>query len=78
MTAKEAYEACKARDAALRADDFQWNQRVMVHHDDGSFFNLNYAFAEKDGKWWFVFSEHNGYHFFHEDEVHIHQYSMDL
>jgi hypothetical protein len=78
MTAREAKEFCEARDSQLTADQFEHYKRVMVHHDDGSFFNLHYAFAEKHDKWWFVFSEHNGAHFFHEDEVHVHQYDMDL
>ena len=77
MTAKEAHEALLKRDTELKADDFQWGHRVMVHHGDRSHFNLNNAFAEKHGEFWFIFSEHCGCHFFHEEDAHVYQYEME-
>jgi hypothetical protein len=57
-------------DKTLDAYDFQ-NRYVKVEHDDGSRFLFNYAFVRKDGHYLMVFTEHQGYHVFHEDEVTI-------
>jgi hypothetical protein len=52
----------------LSAYDFSGGN-VKVEFEDGSTMNLNHAFYAVMDKEIAIFTEHLGYHFFHEDEV---------
>lgn len=69
MNYSEAYEKAKLVDSGLKATDFQWNARVYVLHEDGSEMDFNYAFLMKDEDWVFVFTEHNGFHVWHLEDL---------
>lgn len=55
----EALAYAHKRNRDLYASDFDGRQRVIVEHEDGSVFSYTYAFAEVDGDWLMVFSEHH-------------------
>lgn len=42
---------------------------VKVQHNDGSVLLLEYAFVVASKSFYFVYSEHNGYHAFYADDV---------
>ncbi len=71
---KASRERMSARAAATNLRDFRfW---VLVRHQDGSEFLLNYAFKEMDpqdaGFFW-VFTEHNGNHLFVIEDIETHR-----
>jgi len=82
---QEAYERAKALNVLLRADDPRLRGSVQIVHDDGSILFYEFAFVERhphDGLqplktgegWWFIFTEHHGFHVYATDEVKIRQY----
>jgi len=84
---QEAYERAKALNVLLRADDPRLRGAVKIIHVDGSILFYEFAFAERrpyDGLnptgpragWWFIFTEHHGFHVYATDEVKISQYKI--
>ena len=61
------------RDTKLTTHDFH-GQTVKVKHDDGTFMFFESAFALRWKDWYFVFTEHNGYHLFNKEECQVIQY----
>jgi len=55
------------RDTKLTGHDFQ-DDIVAVQHGDGTFLFFKSAFALKWKEWYFIFTEHNGYHLFNDEE----------
>lgn len=72
---KEAKEKAKQYDSSLRAGDPRFNRSVKVVSEDCKIVcHYDNAFALKDECWYYVFTEHNGYQVFHEEDHHIFQY----
>jgi hypothetical protein len=53
----------------LTVQDFNSNKGVYIQHQDGSSFIFRYAFYETVDEYLFVYSEHNGYHIFHIEDL---------
>lgn len=78
ITASEAFQRMKMFDKELTAYDFDGYTHVVIRHQDGSFMDLVNAFYMQEDCWIYVFSEHNGCHFFHkEDLVYLFQSTWD-
>ena len=60
-------KAAKIIDSHLCNKDF--NSKVTLIYEDGSKFNLNYAFYIKLNSYVVIFTEHLGYYIFHKDEL---------
>lgn len=69
MKASEAAERLKELSKGLTANSFEWKSRVLVIHSDGTRLDFAYAFARKEDGFIFVFTEHNGYHWFCEEDL---------
>lgn len=61
------YEKAKAIDEKLLASDFQYTC-ISVEHNDGSRFFFTHSIAQKDEYWWMIFTEHHGFHIYHEED----------
>lgn len=48
---------------------------VKVVHQDGTLLVYESAFAREWFGYYLIFTEHNGYHWFHKDEVTVNQYT---
>ena len=59
----------KGMDGKLTAEAFQQNECVIIQHNDGSSFIFRCAFMIKRDEYIIVFTEHNGYHIFHKDDL---------
>lgn len=49
--------------------DTRFNHSVKVIHEDGSVFCINHAFFVVKKPYLICFTEHNGYHFWHRDDL---------
>lgn len=88
VTYKDAFKYAARYSNKLRADDERFNRVVLVYHEDGSNFVWRDAFLMRwDTKtnekgwtksWFFVFTEHYGFHVFDCDEVSVSQYSKRI
>ena len=76
---KEARKKAKDIAKRLRATDPRLDGSVSVSHDDGSFFLFRNAFAQRiaDSDWFMVFTEHHGFHIFHESDAELSQLGGD-
>lgn len=72
---KEALEKAKAIDDTLTANDFH-STCVSVEHSDGTRFFFTHAILLMEGPWWMVFTEHHGYHVFHEEDCVVREYQQ--
>jgi hypothetical protein len=66
----DAKEKAAAIDKVLTAYDFD-DTCVLVEHKDGSRLLFAWAFYRDEGDYYYVFTEHQGYHVFCKDEVEI-------
>jgi len=70
-TTKQSFEEAQnyidSKKGKLTAYDF--NKITIVIHDDGSSFQFHFSFMEEDNKFIYVFTEHNGYHFFYKEDL---------
>lgn len=71
-------ERARLFDLGLTAYDFNHQDRVFVTDLDGTLFNFVGAFYMREGCWYYVFTEHQGYHVFHCEEAYVHAYNMDI
>ena len=70
MNYKEIQKKAAEIDATLGVDNDGYFHRVIhVVHRDGSSMILVHAHVQKHEMWYMVFSEHNGWHVFHEDDI---------
>jgi hypothetical protein len=53
----------------LLATDFDAHKYVLVEHEDGSRLFFRSAFMIQHEGWLYVFTEHNGYHYFHPEDL---------
>jgi hypothetical protein len=85
---KEAFNRAMRYNNKLRADDERFNRIVSIYHEDGSHFLWEHAFlmrwdikvSQKNftNSWFFVFTEHFGFHVFACDEVTAFQYAKRM
>jgi len=63
-------------DSHLSVLDPRFNDMVQVHGQEDTLVHLiPDAFCLKHGCWFLVFSEHHGYHVYHEEEARVVQYT---
>jgi len=55
----------------LTAYNFLADRMVKVIHQDGSAMFFSYAFALSYENWYFVLTEHNGYHLYNKDDCEV-------
>ncbi len=69
MTMKEkfaqAYEYLNSKE--LTAKDF--DGVTTIHHSDMSVFTFSWSICEEKGEFIYVWSEHNGYHLWHNEDI---------
>jgi hypothetical protein len=68
----ETFKFVKEFGSKLVCTDFKEGSFVQISHDDGSFFLWKRAFAhnpKNDQRWLAVYTEHHGYHLYHEDDL---------
>jgi hypothetical protein len=79
----KVHDLAEQYDKALRADAFPYDQFVQIAHGDGTRYEFRaafmlvlrdsrytYAFEGLDKQGWIlVFTEHHGFHVFHEDDL---------
>jgi hypothetical protein len=75
---KEEYELAKEYDSKLRADDLRFRHSVVLLHEEGTFYHFRSAFILIHGEFIMVFSEHQGYHVFSENELVLHYQYKDV
>ena len=68
---KKAEEHLKNREYG--AHDF--NGFTCIVHQDESSFIFHFSIMEEDNEFIYVFSEHNGYHFFHKEDLQLFNYT---
>ena len=69
---REAHKWAKEYDSNLRADDPRFRKMVRIVMEDGSSFFFDSAFAlerSDDTDFYYVFTEHYGFHVYAKDEV---------
>ena len=64
----------KADSSNLSVCDFRSDRAVRIEHEDGSIIFFTHAFALSHEEWYFVFTEHNGYHLYHKEDVILYEY----
>src|SRR5574337_1797073 len=76
MTADEANELMKSIEGELvnrgKKGEYIFGDNcvaVNISHDDGTSMFLTNALMLRKDEWIFVFTEHNGQHFFHNEDV---------
>lgn len=75
MNAKEAKEKIEKINKKLKSTDKRFKNSISITNVyDNSFMFFNNGFAEKHDEWWFVFTEHHGFHLYCDDEIKIVQY----
>lgn len=65
-----AKKIASVMDKELTAYNFK-DQYVLVEHKDGSKLLFAWAFYKDEGNYYYVFTEHQGYHVFNKDEVEV-------
>ena len=67
---QEAYAIAEKYNKTLRADDPRFSGIVVVHSlNDFSSFTFTEAFAMYYGEFYIVFTEHYGFHLYHEEDA---------
>lgn len=72
MNYKEAYKLAEEKNKTLTSYDFGYGSIVYVLHQDGTSLTFLNALAYKDKQWcdwYFVFTEHCGFHVFSKDDL---------
>lgn len=64
MNSKQAKALLEKMELSVRADDPRMNRRVHIIHQDGSSLIFTYAYMVRCHNWLFVFTEHQGPHYF--------------
>lgn len=75
---KKIYDIAKEIDTKLKADADIFDGAVLVLHDDAStllFQNAGVCIIEND--WFVVFTEHHGFHVYHNEDAKWIQYKRD-
>ncbi|KKM97712.1 hypothetical protein LCGC14_1165300 [marine sediment metagenome] len=76
MNYKEAQKKATEIDNNLTIGGNNFNRIVHVVHQDGSTMLFHYAHVEDYDTWWFVFTEHTGWHVFAKEDLEwLHQYN---
>jgi len=69
---KEAYAVAEKYDKKLKATDPRFRGIVIVHSlNDFSSFTFSEAFAMSYKEFYIVFTEHYGFHLYHEDDASV-------
>jgi hypothetical protein len=68
---KEATMVASAYDEKLLATDPRFQHSVTIHHEEGTVLHFEWAFALTCGVWFFIFTEHHGFHVYARDDVEI-------
>lgn len=69
---KKYYAIAEEYDKKLKATDPRFRNWVAVQSlNDGAHFTYPDAFAAKHDDWYFVFTEHYGFHLFHEEDARV-------
>ncbi len=72
---KQALEKAKKIDEGLLATDFHATC-VSVDHDDGTRLFFTHALLMKDGSWWMIFTEHHGFHVYHDEDCTVREFEQ--
>lgn len=78
VTYKTAYRVATKIDSKLTAYDFSSYKWVRIKHREGTDLLYRHAFLKKWKEYYLVFTEHHGYHVFHEDDVVCYQYTQNI
>lgn len=70
MNYKEALEHIHKMDAELKADDKRFRRSVYIIHEEGTMMFYKYAFFEKHGRWYYIFTEHHKTFVYDEEDIH--------
>lgn len=77
ITLQAALDKAKSIDATLFATHPMFNRgAVQVIHDEGTVYFFQSAFVRKWNEYFLIFTEHQSYHAFHEDEVQISEFVL--
>jgi hypothetical protein len=66
---ESVHAVAKRLDDELSAYEFKWDQAVEVNDEEGTKFFFVNAFCLEYNDWLMVFTEHQRFHVFHQDEL---------
>lgn len=69
MNYREVRALAEEYDKRLLATDPRFRRSVLLLHQDGSIFRVDSAFLMQKGAWILMFSEHHGYHVYHQEDL---------
>lgn len=75
---QEAHKRAQRIESKLTARDRRFGCCVQVVHEEGTVLFFNCAFALKEGVWYYIFTEHHGFHVYHEEDVLVRQFGEQL
>lgn len=77
-TIKEKYREAKEYIKSKKFTSYDFKGTSIIRHHDESEFKFCWSILEENDDFVFVFSEHNGYHFFYKEDLEEWKFEEDI